>query len=72
MITEKQLMACESREQVRQLLAPLDMEELRQLADELDVYYEKRYDEQRLRQKIEDATVGVKLRHLAIKNTPLR
>jgi hypothetical protein len=61
-------MACDSREQVRQLLSPLNRAELRQLADSLDVYYEKSYDEQRLRQKIEDATVGVKLRHLAIKN----
>jgi hypothetical protein len=65
-------MACDSREQVRQLLEPLNRAELRQLADSLDIYFEKSYDEQRLRQKIEDATVGVKLRHIAIQNTRLK
>jgi hypothetical protein len=42
------------------------------LADELYVYVEKRYDDERIINKIVDATVGVKLKSKVIASIPLK
>jgi hypothetical protein len=64
-------MACDTREQAAELINKMSRKELLALADELYVYVEKRYDDERIIQKIVDATVGVKLRSRAIASIPL-
>jgi hypothetical protein len=69
---EKQLMACDTREQAAELINKMNRKELLALADELYVYVEKRYDDERIINKIVDATVGVKLMRKAIASIPLK
>jgi hypothetical protein len=65
-------MACETREQATELINKMNRKELLALADELYVYVEKRYDDERIINKIVDATVGVKLMRKAIASIPLK